>query len=114
MPTAQPAQAPAAQTPTAQQPAQAPAAPAVAAQARPYTGMCAPEVGAEAAEHRNAITSAIASGLTQRDTSACGLAARLAGVSMTLGRIALARTPSSRYSTASTSTNASTAALAVT
>ena len=44
--------------------------------------------------------------------SASGIERRLAGVSMTLGRIALARIPSSRYSFASTSTNASTAALA--
>ena len=38
---------------------------------------------------------------------------RLAGVSMMLGRMALARTPASRYSASSARTKASTAALAV-
>ena len=50
-------------------------------------------------------------GSTHFEWSASGWASRLAGVSITLGRIALARMPSSRYSASSAWTNASTAAL---
>src|SRR5947209_11873480 len=80
------------------------------AYARPYTGIAAPLVGAESSPSRNSITPAISAGLTQRSWSALGIAARLAGVSITLGRIVLQRIPSSLYSTATAFENASTAA----
>ena len=51
--------------------------------------------------------------LTQFEWSASGWPARLAGVSMTLGRIAFARTPCFRYSASSAWTKAITAAFAV-
>ena len=51
--------------------------------------------------------------MTQREWSASGWAARLAGVSMTLGSTVLQRTPCDRYSTATALAKASTAALAV-
>ena len=57
-----------------------------------------------------AITRAISAGLTQRSRSASGIEARLPGVSITLGRIALQRMPSLLYSTASAVANAITAA----
>ena len=62
-------------------------------------------------EVRNSIVRAISSGLTHFDVSALGWEARLPGVSITLGRMALARMPSSRYSASSAPTKASTAAL---
>ena len=49
---------------------------------------------------------------THFEWSASGSDSRLAGVSITLGRIALQRMPSSRYSASSAWTKASTAALA--
>src|SRR6202020_2344796 len=70
----------------------------------------APLVGAESSESRCAITPAIWPGLTQRSWSAFGISARLKGVSITLGRIALQRIPSSRYSTAAERANGSPAA----
>src|SRR5689334_2303363 len=74
-----------------------PPAPCRAAYARPYTGIAVPLVGAESSDSRWAMTPAISAGLTQRSWSAFGIEARLPGVSITLGRIALQRTPSSRY-----------------
>ena len=62
--------------------------------------MAAPLVGAESSLHRNRITAATCSGGTHLEKSASGWSARLAGVSMTLGRTALQRTPAARYSTA--------------
>ena len=62
-------------------------------------------------DRRWAITPAISSGLTHLEKSALGIEARFPGVSITLGRIALQRIPSSRYSTATASVKASTAAL---
>jgi hypothetical protein len=50
--------------------------------------------------------------LTHFEWSAFGCDSRFAGVSMTLGRIALQRTPSPRYSTSSAFTSANTDALA--
>src|SRR5258708_39431740 len=78
--------------------------------ALPYTGTSAPLVGAESSDRRKATTPAISAGLTQRSKSASGIAARLAAVSITLGRIALARIRSFRYSTSRALTNAITAA----
>jgi hypothetical protein len=57
------------------------------------------------------MTFATSAGLTHVSKSASGIERRLAGVSMTLGRIALARTPALRYSASRTSTKARTAAL---
>ena len=68
---------------------------------RPYTGMTAPDVSRAAGEHSQRIVSANSSGVTQRDGSASGEAARFAGVSMTLGSTQLTLTPWSRTSTAS-------------
>ena len=65
-------------------------------------------------EARKRITAAISAGETQRRWSASGWAARLAGVSITLGSTVLHRTPRDRYSTATALAKASTAALAVT
>ena len=62
--------------------------------------MAAPLVGAESSLHRNRITAATWSGGTHLEVSAPGWPARLAGVSMTLGKMALQRTPAARYSTA--------------
>jgi hypothetical protein len=70
-------------------------------------------VTAASSEHRKRTTGAISSGLTHLSKSASGIDSRFAGVSIVEGRIAFARMPSSRYSACSTSTNASTAALAV-
>src|SRR5687768_7639201 len=75
--------------------------------------MAAPLVGAESSPTRKAITWAISPGSTQREKSAPGWLARLAGVSMTLGSTVLQRTPDFRYSTATAFAKASTAALAV-
>ena len=75
--------------------------------------MCAPLVAAESGETRNAIVAAIWSGVTQSAGSASGIDARLAGVSMIDGRIALVRMPSFAYSTSSASTRPSTARLAI-
>jgi hypothetical protein len=76
--------------------------------------MCPPLVTAASSEHRKRTTRAISSGLTHVSKSASGIEARLAGVSITDGRIAFVRTPSPAYSACSTSTSASTAALPVT
>ena len=65
--------------------------------------------GDESSEQRKRITRAISAGCTHLEWSASGIDSRLAGVSMTLGTIALARMPSSRYSTSSERTRASTA-----
>src|SRR5205085_138725 len=70
-------------------------------QARPYTGTAAPEIGPDSSETRNRTTFPIASGATHFDQSASGCAARFAGVSITLGRMALQRMPLSRYSLSS-------------
>ena len=51
--------------------------------------MIAPLVAAAASLARKTSVAAISSGFTQRDGSACGIAARLAGVSIVLGAIAL-------------------------
>ena len=51
-------------------------------------------------EHRKWITCAISAGWTHLEWSASGWEARFAGVSITLGRTALHRTPWSRYSAA--------------
>ena len=81
--------------------------------ARPYTGTAAPDVGAESLEQRNLTTRPISAGGTQAEESASGIAARVPGVSMTLGSFALDRIPSSRYSTAIVSQSAITAAFEV-
>ena len=82
-----------------------------AAQARPYTGMAAPEMRTASSETRKARTAASSDGLGHRSWSARGIAARLAGVSMMLGMMQLTRTPSSRPSAAAASTRRSTPSL---
>ena len=59
----------------------------------PYTGIAAPLVTAASSETRKRTTRAISAGWTHFEWSASGCAARLAGVSITLGRIAFARIP---------------------
>jgi hypothetical protein len=78
--------------------------------ARPETGRAAPLVGRESSLSRKAITPAISAGLTHFAKSAFGIAVRLPGVSITLGRIELHRIPSFLYSTATAWANAITAA----
>jgi hypothetical protein len=56
-------------------------------------GTRAPLTSLASSESRNDTTPAIDAGATQRDGSAAGIAARLAGVSIVLGRTALRRTP---------------------
>src|SRR5512134_207679 len=70
-------------------------------------------MGPESSEQRKRITRAISAGDTHLEKSALGWDSRLAGVSMTLGRIAFARMPSSRYSASSERTSASTAAFEI-
>src|SRR5439155_9591983 len=57
-------------------------------------GTSAPEVHAASCDAKYARSAATASGGTHAEKSASGIAARLGGVSITLGRIALAVTPS--------------------
>ena len=67
----------------------------------------------KSSEQSDAITRAICSGGTHFDQSDFGIDSRLAGVSITLGRIALARTPSPWYSACSERTKARIPAFAV-
>src|SRR5260221_597462 len=67
-------------------------------QTRPVTGIAAPWIARAASEARNKITSASASGATQRRGSAPGMSARFCGVSMTLGSTQLTLMPLSRSS----------------
>src|SRR5436190_199970 len=69
-------------------------------QTLPETGISAPVIAREAGAKRNTITSASASGDTQREKSAFGMSARLGGVSMMLGSTALTFTPWSLSSSA--------------
>src|SRR5690348_7083574 len=57
----------------------------IAVQLFPYTGMVAPRITRASSEQRNNITRAISSGFGHLEKSACGIAARLAAVSMMLG-----------------------------
>src|SRR4051794_9208752 len=76
-----------------------------------YTGTAAPLTAADASPHRNATVVAIRAGGTRFFHSSSGIAARLAGVSIWVGRIALQRTPSGLPSAATDFANAITAAL---
>src|SRR5579871_4652906 len=77
----------------------------------PNTGMAAPWITLAAGLERNKITRAISSGVGHFEKSAPGMAWRLAGVSMMLGRMELTRTPLPARSAASESISASAAAL---
>ena len=68
----------------------------------------------ESSERRKRTTFAMSRGSTHFEVSASGCDERLAGVSITLGRIALARIPSFLYSASSACTKASSAALPAT
>ena len=74
-------------------------------------GMTAPLMSAAASEARKSNRRAMDSGWTHLVKSAAGLAARLAGVSITLGKTMLAVTPELRTSAAMVRMRAISAAL---
>ena len=76
-----------------------------------HTGTAAPLTALDASSHRNAMIVAIFSGGTRFTHSLSGIAARLAGVSIIVGRTALQRTPSGLPSCATAFAKAITAAL---
>ena len=86
------------------------AATAREAQTRPDTRIEAPVMARAAWDDRNTITSASAWGATQRVKSAFGMSARLAGVSMMVGRTALTLIPLSFNSSARASVSLATPA----
>src|SRR5581483_6803446 len=77
----------------------------------PYTGTTAPRVTLLSGDARKRIVAATSSTLGQAATSAFGIAARLAGVSMIEGATALTRMSCRATSSASATVSAATAAL---